>query len=544
MKPKKLTISREQPVGPRPPFREWLIDRIGKYATLNCLGEQREPRDEDEEREIADKIRSIWQRCQILTYKPHAKQALFHGARKAQLAGSFARNQGGKTTSVIVEILSWGFGEDLWTGAPIDKIGKTKWRPGMRFFIGAKDYNIGINEVIIPKMLELLPLEEMGVEFIKMQGRVTHKLRFPEPYNFTIKMLSYEQDALKSEGTTWNGGLFDEPPPRHLYVSCRRGCMRHAAPIRFSATPLNEPWMYDEIFCHKDAVHLDKPEDLKKIRWDTPAIVKIGRNDNPYISEEQMAAYEATLDEEEKQARIYGEFLHLTGRVYKGFDRGKHVLDRDKLFTDHPNWREYPAFQVIDPHDRKPFAIGWGICTPRDEVIFVDEWPNFDFARQKSWKWSTSEYVEMMRDREMALWGFKPEPFNDRFAFRFIDPRFGVAPKAGSSRSLIEEFGDHGIHFDVPPGDEIEEGHIAVKTDLHNARLFFTSNCMNHIKAMENYTWDEYTGKNDRAPKERPKDKFKDFADVVRYAVKGGVRYYDPKTYAPRAVMVNNGIGF
>ena len=460
----------------------------------------------------------------------------------------------GKTVAGAAELLSWGFGEELWSGKAIDKIGNAKWKPGMRFFIGAKDFAGGHNEVILPKIMELLPLEEIGVEFIKMSGRITHKLRFPEPYNFSVKLLSYDQEMHKSEGMTWNGGWFDEPPPRHMYVSCRRGCMRHAAPVIFTGTPLEEAWMYDEIFAAPDSVHVEKEEDLKRVKWNTKAITKFKRGENPHITEEQIQAYEDTLDEEEKAARIYGEFLHLQGRVYKGFDRTKHVLPTDKFFVDHPDWKKYPGFCVIDPHDRKPFAIAWGVVTPRDETVFIDEWPHFDFVKQKSWKWDIGEYAAMMKSTEANLWGTIGEGAaaglaeygKPNIVWRIMDPNFGRTPKAGTARTVVDEFELHDFYFETTVDDDVSSGHLAVKSDLAANRLFVLDRCTNIIKGMENYTWDEYRGGKDRSPKERSRDKYKDFPDLVRYARKYPVEWFDQAamlTYMRPAGFENSGMG-
>lgn len=495
-------------------------------------------------------IRGIWARCWALSYIPGLKQSLFHRSRKAQIRGLWAPNQRGKTTSGTAEILSWGFGEDLWTGEPIERVGKTLWRPAFRFFIGAKDYNAGFTEVILPKLEEMLPLKELGVEYINMSGKVTHKLKFPDPYNFSIKMLSYEQDLHKNEGATWNGGWFDEPPPYHLYVSCRRGCLRHAAPIIFTGTPINEPWMYEALYNNAKAVTVDNDADLKHLKWNSIGIVKIRHDEYPPgVTKEQIDEWAETLDEEEKQARIYGEFMHLQGRIYKQFDKNIHVIERDELLAKHPDWRTYPAFMTVDPHDRKPFACAWGFATPRDEVIFIDEWPNVDFVRQKSWRWSTDEYLEMFRERETVLWGHFEIGHGDRFTWRLMDPRFGRSSKAGTGKTLEEEFADRGLYFTFPSAtgqdgqEEIETGHMKVKTDLKEKRIFVTSNCKNIIKGFDNYVWDEFVGKNDRSVKEKPRDKYKDFMDVVRYTVMGDVQYIDHKRLAPRQLLMNNGLG-
>lgn len=542
----------------RPPFREWLGGRLEAAAKKKLFNAIRDARDEAEQDELRDLVAGIHQRCFALSYVPHKKQALFHAARKAQIRGSFARNQGGKTTMMLIEVLSWGFGENLWDGTPIEKVGKTKWRPGMRFFIGAQDYTNAHNETIIPKMNELLPLKEIGVEFVKMQGRIAHKLIFPEPYAFTIKLISYDQEETKSEGPTWNGGAFDEPPPRGVYVACRRGCMKHAAPLLFVATPLREPWMYDEIYRQIDpktkllkSVHLETEEDLALVRWDTPAIVKIGRNDNPYITEEQMQAFEDTLDEEEKATRIHGEFRHLQGVVYKAFTQEKHVLNEQKFYAEHPEWRTYPGFCVCDPHDRKPWAFAWGVVTPRNERVFIDEWPSFDFAKQKTWKWSIAEYADMVRDKERAIWktvteasaagvGEQLEP---HVTWRIMDPNFGRTQKAGGGETVEDQMGSCGFYFDTTVDDHQESGHMAVKESLYNDSLFFLGNCTNLIKAMENYTWDDYRGKTDRAVKERPKDKFKDFADLVRYVEKSDLRWMPPGGLGIKNPWGGNGLG-
>ncbi len=513
----------------RPPFRTWLADRLARYAMKKAFKEEREPQSADERDEISDIIRGIWQRCWALSYVPQLKQDLFHRARISQVRGMWAPNQRGKTTAGEIELLSWGFGEDLWTGKPIEKIGKTKWRPGMRFFIGAKDYAAGIGEVILPKMEELLPLEAMGVEYIKMSGRIVHKLKFPEPYSFSIKMMSYEQDTNKNEGMTWNGGWFDEPPPKHLYITCRRGCLRHAAPLIFTGTPIEEPWMYEDIFAHRNAVHIEKEEDLKHLKWSSHAIVKVRHDEYPPgVTKEQIEAWSETMDEEEKLARVYGEFIHLQGRVYKQFDRAKHVLDRDEFFSKRPNWREWPAFCVMDPHDRKPFAIAWGVITPRDEIVFIDEWPKLDFFKQKSWRWSIDDYANMIRENEKALWGDAMDPIT----WRIMDPNFGRTQKAGTGRTLEEEFAERGMFFDTTVDDNIEDGHMVVRSDLHNERLFVLSHMNNMIRSAENYVWDEFRGKSDRAVKERPKDKFKDFMDLWRYTCKSELHYISRAQHA------------
>jgi hypothetical protein len=57
-----------------------------------------------------------------------------------------------------------------------------------------------------------------------------------------------------------------------------------------------------------------------------------------------------------------------------------------------------------------------------------------------------------------------------------------------------------------------------------------------------NYTWDDYRGKSDRAPREAPKDKFKDFADLFRYAEMSDMHFFDNSVGSSRRDWMNNGL--
>lgn len=511
-------------------FRKWLQERLYVRAKQDVLRSQREPSSKIEVEEVRERFKGIWDRCQILTYKPYtceetnrSPQQLFHDSRAAQVRGLIAPNQRGKTHAGIAEVIAWGLGFEPWSGRVIPKIGKTPWRPRMRFFVASSDFSIGLNEVILPKINELLPLDEIGCRFMKLSG-ITHKIVFPDPYSFSLKFLSYEQDQHKAEGTTWNGGWFDEPPPKHLYTTCRRGCLRHAAPIIFTGTLINEPWVYDEIYAAEDTVNIDTEADLKKVKWNTKAVVKIRYEERPPgVTKEQIDAWAATLDEEEKEARIYGNPIHLEGRVYKEFDRHRQVTDRDRFLSEtHGNWRDYPGFCVIDPHDRKPFAIMWGIVTPREQKVFIREWPPFDFTRQKTWKWSIDEYADEIRRIEREMWGDVAER---AVMWRVMDPNFGRTQKAGGGITVEEMFAQNGLFFDTNVDDNVEAGHLAVKAAIHHDELVWLTGMPNAVKSMENYTWDDYRGRGDRSPKEKAKDKYKDFADLVRYTVMSDFRF-------------------
>jgi len=515
-----------------------MLIRITKAIQKELFNEERGPRTPEEVDAVAETFRKVMQRFKLLKYVPHQKQRWFHEA-KAPIKCFVGGNQSGKTTALLAEILSWCLGEYLWSGEPVIDLRGNRVKAPIRALIGAEDFVNAHAEVILPKLNELLPLDYLGVEQEKLQGRVTHKLRFPKDLGgSTIKMMSYDQEQDKWEGFTAHIFGFDEPPPEYAVIGCKRGAMRHAAPICMSFTPLKEPWIYDQVYSNEKAIHIDSDKDIARLGRESYAIVNVNIADTPYLTEEAKARFVESLDEEEREARQHGRFRHLMGRVYKKFDRNIHVLPGDwDLFRKGKQGENWPCGLVVDPHDRKPWAMSWFTVTPRDEIIWIAEWPDFDFHGTKQWHWSVDNYFDKMNEVEKDL------GIQGRVIWNLMDPNFGRTQKAGTGATLEDEMNDRGRAFDTQIDDKVELGHIAVRDALADpARIFWTERCVNGIRGMEHYTWSDYRVKDGRI-KEAPMEQWKDFPDLSRYAVVYPVHYMDPMTTPQVRIYRNNGLG-
>ncbi len=526
-------------------MRDKIEAKIIAYAKRQVLGDRRdEPADDLEREELSDRIDRYRERCGIFQFiKPkdsilyYEKQdTLIQASSRVPVTCAVGANQIGKTSAICAIGISWALGEYLWTGEPVKNLAGKPVKPPIRGFHGGKSFTMAHTEVTMKKYNDLLPFEALGIEVDKQQGRSAHRIRFPADLGGSeIKLLSYEQDPEDFEGTTWHVILWDEPPPRHAYIGTKRGGMKHHAPQIFAFTPLKEPWLFDEIYSSPRTVHVAKPSDLRKLRKNSFAVVDFQLDDSPYLSREAKDEFIASLDPEEIEARVFGKWTHLLGRVYKDFDQAKHVLVTSEWFEQNKNWQNYTGFMAIDPHDRRPFACGWGVVTPRGDVVFTDEWPNQPFHKIKSWDSNVPDYVELFKQKEKDF---------PRVWFRLMDPNFGQTPKAGTGRTLVEEFDNHGVNFETRIDDDLTSGHAVVREALRNHSLFFLDRCSNLIKSMENYTWDEFRGSlaSGRMAKEKPRDLFKDFCDVVRYAIKFPVAHMEEmQSLAPS--WSNNGIG-
>jgi hypothetical protein len=232
-------------------------------------------------------------------------------------------------------------------------------------------------------------------------------------------------------------------------------------------------------------------------------------------------------DPDELLARTKGKFIHLSGLIYKQFNRGIHLVEPFDIPQD------WPRYCVLDPHDRKPFALGWFCVNPTGDIFFYDEWPEDEFHNLKTCDKTVKDYADVIWIKEGK----------DTIYRRVIDPNFGNKKSASSGKTIKEEFVELGIHF-IDGNDDIVAGHLKVKDYLKydkekniQPKLFFFSTLRNFIYGFEHYVWDDYKGKiaDDKDLKQIPKDKNKDFPDLVRYGLMA-----DPVTRLPESFKVLN----
>ena len=86
--------------------------------------------------------------------------------------------------------------------------------------------------------------------------------------------------------------------------------------------------------------------------------------------------------------------------------------------------------------------------------------------------------------------------------------------------------------------DDLAHGHAVVRELIGSRRLAFYETCRGlsgPVYAMTHYTWEDWArgARFERGPKEKPKEKHKDFPDIVRYVsvalYDGQIDYYSLK---------------
>lgn len=442
-----------------------------------------------------------------LDYEPHPKQTIFH-CEKAKIRLLCGGNRSGKTESGTCEGLFHATG--LYPDWYPQELRLNKPNVGR---IVVQDYAKGCGEVVEPKIWKWLP-KNLVLNTRRTQKGVLEKLyiKHVSGGTSTIDVMTHEQDDEQFEGWSGHWAWFDEPPPREKFIATLRGLIDFEGRSWLTMTPINQPWIYDELLENGDP---------------NVAYMTVDIRDNPHLSEAAIKEFESRLTDEEKEARLHGKFKHLTGRVYKDFDPAVHVIPNDRVKVE----LRWPKFFVCDPHDRKPHFGIWATVDPLGNIYVIDE------IKAKG---TLKEFSSQVLLRE----AMQKDKFIPMEVIRIGDPNKMNTPSAVNGLKFVEEFASHGMHFIVDVNDDIALGHLSVAEKLrfdktkelsrtNKPRLYFlkdtTKEC---VSFMQKYVWDDWHGKaaDSKDKKEKPKDVFKDFPDCIRYLV-----MYDPGWYESEA---------
>ena len=248
------------------------------------------------------------------------------------------------------------------------------------------------------------------------------------------------------------------------------------------------------------------------------------------------------FDDESYEARVFGRFKFLSGAVYKKWpDYRPNILIKIKPINVH---ERYVHRMIIDPHDRRPPAVGWDRIDQFKTRHIIREWPSVQdncyghkpFHRIVSAEpWVLRDWVSMWIAIEKELGITNTE---DNRIKCLMDPNFGRKPNSVTGKYIYQEYQDEFKRQGSPRiinttvNDDLYSGHQAVRNILKptghgEQKLFIDASCTNIDHALSNYMYEDWSGKaaEDKAPKEGVRDKYKDFADIIRYDIMMPVKF-------------------
>ncbi len=304
-----------------------------------------------------------------------------------------------------------------------------------------------------------------------------------------IDLMSTEQDAKEYESADLGWVWIDEPMPKDKFMATlARG--RMGMVVFWTFTPLTfSAWIKEWMDEHRDGVYADVVEAEVEENCRTHGVR--GILDHAHIK--RMAD---GMPEDEKEARIFGKFGHLIGRVHKLFRRKVHVIKPFPI-----DERRFSTYVALDPHPRTA-----------DHALYMA-------VDSKGTKYITGEVIsegatpllyERMKAHETAM--------HYRIEGRIIDPSAYNDDQHKEEKSVGSMLFDLGMSFmkgskDLMAG--IKRTNDALDYQMVNERMvrppevYVFDSCPVFIKQIEEYCWQEWRGtsKDQKQANARPIDK-------------------------------------
>lgn len=350
-----------------------------------------------------------------------------------------------------------------------------------------------IKEKIIPELKKWFPksdavkIPEATFETAK-EGK-NYEAKFFTNTGFEIDLLSNEQALTEFESVDLGFVWFDEPCPKDKFMATiARG--RLGMVVIMTYTPLfHSGWLKD---------YIDEKMDGKFVN-----MVEAEMEDNckihgvrGFLEHVNIKRIADAFPADEKEARVFGRFGHLIGRVHKKFKREIHVIRPFPL-----NPKDFTVYQALDPHPRVPDHGIW-MAVDRNGTKFI--------CSEIRHAGTTKELAERMKAHELSM--------KFRMADRIIDPSAFVDDQHREDPSVGSKLLEFGLHFikgskDLQAGIkrlddaldyQVKGGEMIVKPEI-----FIFDTCRITIKQLEEYVWEDWVGRgaDSKQPKSRPRDK-------------------------------------
>ena len=348
--------------------------------------------------------------------------------------------------------------------------------------------------------------------------------RFDSVYTFRNKsvfdMFTFDRDPVQGESTSLDWVVIDEPiPPRFWSGIITR--LRFGGPVFIIMTALEGAgWISTLIETEK---RVGRDVFVTEVCLEDACIEHGVRGHLPHAFIENVLK---NCDEDEIQARVYGKYLTLAGAIYKKFGAAHILPGMIEYWNECRRTGHINLVNIVDPHPRKPFAIGWYWVFPNDDAVTCAEFPDDSYPPYhtlKSADLRTDDYAAIVHATEDAL--------SRKADRRLMDPNMGNSPESMGGPTIKQRLSDLGLHY-LDPCDSIVDGHQAVKTLLGNPNkgvrpsLYVLDHCANHIFGAKNYAWKE--SRSDDLS-EKPSTVYDDFMTLWRYGALSGFKYFPPR---------------
>lgn len=469
----------------------------------------------------AKRYQEIIKNQKIVTFKPLPKgdQSRFFASQNDRGRLVLGGNRSGKTTVGFIESVAHSLGYRPWLAKddPLRQVRITGGRPIPVPNIGriiAQDFEQAINQTIMnEKFAEWAP-KALVAKIGKNTRQIPTSIHWKN--GSIIYLLSNDQKDMSFEGSSGDWFWFDEPIDYRKFTALSRGLVDRDGHWWGTMTPLSQEWIND-VIVSKVGNEGSLMSLFKFFIWDN--CDEFGG----HLSRRSIESFLSDLREDEMEARLYGNFLHLAGLVYKEW------LPQTPFWVSPREIPEsWPRVCVVDPHSRKPMAMMWAALSP-SEV-----WHVYRAIEDRN-----IITVGDAAARIMQVEGWQnaqnPGPNAEPVVLRIIDWSAEEEERT-SGTSIRAKFGQispflahvKAKKHDAQYGyDEIHEA-LKIRREWDGPSLVVHSNCEPVKENFMNFVFDEWGSNRQRdrmGEKQSYRKSHDDFIDCIRYLFQHRLTY-------------------
>jgi hypothetical protein len=348
----------------------------------------------------------------------------------------------------------------------------------------------------------------------------------------TFQFMAHTQDPSDFASGDFHHILHDELTSWPIWRENEARTMRVGGRMLMAMTWPDDPsipvdWVFDEVY----EAGLVGPNKDPNTDW-----FEMWSKDNPNLNQETVAQQEQKWSKEVAAVRIYGRPIRFSNRVHPLFTDhdtlgcsicGSHGLSVEYCevcktnagivvynhVQDFDSEPSLPTVFLLDPHPRKPHMGLWAQ---------VDTWDDLWIVEECLVEGGPDDLQEKVGEVE-RIYGFK-------MVDRIGDPNMLGSP-SGAVRGVLwrDEFDAVGLR--INNGDTSDVGRsrindfLRIDPDRGRPRIHIHSRCVNTVRQMNRYVWDDYRHVDDRGQKQKAKDKDDDFPTLLKYLMNYNPRY-------------------
>ena len=390
-------------------------------------------------------------------------------------------NQSGKTHVAAVEFAQYALGCH-----PYKKI-RT---PNISTIVSGQGFKTGIEQIIVPKLLEVTGSGD--IRKLKKNSQGT-PVAIGWSSNSVTYLMSSEQDDDVFEGTKTDFAWVDEPIRREIFIALKRGMITTGGHFWMTCTPLDQPWIYEELYL-KGTIHR---YNLSNKKYETQEgedkdidVFEGCSDENIIITEKDKAEFKSRLTEDEIEARWFGKFKHLAGRVIKSYNPQKHLINSFDIPSHWPVWAS------IDPHTEKPHAVLFLAISPKEEAYVCNEiWAKVSIPK-------LSEYI-LDLSSQYNMQGILIDTSAQEDDWR-----------RESARELLQK---NGVRTKLAQKNRLKKsGIILINERFGSDKLFVMRHCVRTSRELQNWIYKK-NKKDTSQILEEPENKWDDNMSNLRY---------------------------